>query len=220
MPALDRLPPANAHIRPHPLSTTIPRCRADLKAPKSFSAINRKPEFDRLLAEGWAFASFTDELIVAKTANATFTESADGVFVNGRGGLELRVLDLTTDQLVVDTYYDILGDSFPDHTITEDVFLRAGDTYVVFAAFEALAGTAANFSDTAYESKADMSDTGQLFIDAPPGTFTTLSGHDYSTDAGMSSAPEPSTWAMLLIGFAGLAFAGYRKSRRNAPIAV
>ena len=51
MPALDRLPPANAHIRPHPLSTTIPRCRADLKAPKSFSAINRKPESDRLLGD-------------------------------------------------------------------------------------------------------------------------------------------------------------------------
>jgi class 3 adenylate cyclase len=32
-----------------PLSTTIPRCPADLKAPKSFSAINRKPESDRLL---------------------------------------------------------------------------------------------------------------------------------------------------------------------------
>lgn len=171
-------------------------------------------------AEGWAFASFTDALIETKSANATFTESADGVFENGRGGLELRVLDLTTDQLVIDTYYDILGDSFPDHTITENVFLQAGDTYVVFAAFEALAGTAANFSDTAYESKADMSNTGQLFIDAPPGSFTTLSGHDYSTDAGVSSAPEPSTWAMLLLGFAGLAFAGYRKSRRNAPIAV
>jgi hypothetical protein len=69
----------------------------------------------------------------------------------------------------------------------------------VFAAFEALGGTAANFSDTAYESKADMSNTGQLFIDAPSGSFTTLSGHDYSTDAGVSSAPEPSTWAMLLI---------------------
>ena len=145
-------------------------------------------------AEGFAFASFTDALIVAKTANATFTESADGVFENGRGGLELRVLDLTTDQLVIDTYYDILGDSFPDHTITENVFLQAGDTYVVFAAFEALAGTAANFSDTAYESKADMSNTGQLFIDAPPGSFTTLSGHDYSTDAGVSfflAPPNP-----------------------------
>ena len=27
--------------------------------------------------------------------------------------------------------------------------------------------------------------------------------------------PEPSTWAMMLIGFAGLAFAGYRKSKSN-----
>jgi hypothetical protein len=27
-------------------------------------------------------------------------------------------------------------------------------------------------------------------------------------------APEPSTWAMLLIGFAGLSFASYRGSRR------
>jgi hypothetical protein len=30
-----------------------------------------------------------------------------------------------------------------------------------------------------------------------------------------ASAPEPSTWAMMLIGFAGLGFAGYR-ARRTA----
>jgi PEP-CTERM motif len=165
-------------------------------------------------AEGFAFASFTDGLIVTKTANATFTESADGVFLNAMGGLELRVVDWTTDQLVVDTYYDILGDSFPDHTITEDVFLRAGDTYVVFAAFEALAGTAANLSTTAFESKADMSNTGQLFIDAPAGSFTTISGHDYSTDAGVSGVPEPSTWAMMGLGFVGLGFAASRRVGR------
>jgi hypothetical protein len=27
-----------------------------------------------------------------------------------------------------------------------------------------------------------------------------------------SSVPEPSTWAMMLIGFAGLGFAGYRRT--------
>ena len=34
-----------------------------------------------------------------------------------------------------------------------------------------------------------------------------------------ASVPEPSTWAMMLIAFAGLGFAGYR-SRRRAVAAV
>jgi hypothetical protein len=115
---------------------------------------------------------------------------------------------------VVDASYDLLGLATADHTITEPVFLRA--RYVVFAAFEALAGHPVNFSDVAVQSEADMSSTGQLFIDAPPGSFTTLSGHDYSTGAGVSGVPEPSTWALMLIGFAGLGFAGYRRRTRLA----
>ncbi len=37
-----------------------------------------------------------------------------------------------------------------------------------------------------------------------------------------SGVPEPSTWAMLMLGFAGLGFAGYRKahSARTAPSAA
>jgi PEP-CTERM motif len=30
------------------------------------------------------------------------------------------------------------------------------------------------------------------------------------------AVPEPSTWAMMLIGFAGLGFAGYRSTQRRA----
>jgi PEP-CTERM motif len=32
--------------------------------------------------------------------------------------------------------------------------------------------------------------------------------------------PEPSTWAMMLLGFAGLGFAGYRASRKTATAAA
>jgi hypothetical protein len=35
-----------------------------------------------------------------------------------------------------------------------------------------------------------------------------------------SGVPEPSTWAMMLLGFAGLAFAGYRGSRKSAASAA
>ena len=30
--------------------------------------------------------------------------------------------------------------------------------------------------------------------------------------------PEPSTWAMMLIGFAGLGFMAYRRTKKNAAV--
>ncbi len=40
---------------------------------------------------------------------------------------------------------------------------------------------------------------------------------NYDSAGGLSlSTPEPSTWAMMLLGFAGLGFAGYRTSRKAA----
>jgi hypothetical protein len=38
--------------------------------------------------------------------------------------------------------------------------------------------------------------------------------------ADVTTVPEPSTWAMLALGFAGLGFAGYRRSRKGAAFAV
>ena len=35
-----------------------------------------------------------------------------------------------------------------------------------------------------------------------------------------SGVPEPSTWAMMLLGFAGLGFVGYRKAQKKAAIAA
>ena len=37
------------------------------------------------------------------------------------------------------------------------------------------------------------------------------SGFGFTYDIKLAPAPEPSTWAMMLAGFAGLAFAGYRR---------
>ena len=36
----------------------------------------------------------------------------------------------------------------------------------------------------------------------------------------VAGVPEPSTWAMMLIGFAGLGFAGYRTSRKAVSVAA
>jgi PEP-CTERM motif len=53
------------------------------------------------------------------------------------------------------------------------------------------------------------------FIIAPSG-FEVLLG----PGLGNAAAPEPSTWAMMLIGFCGLGYAAYhRQARRVVPIA-
>jgi hypothetical protein len=44
---------------------------------------------------------------------------------------------------------------------------------------------------------------------------------DINVSDGVSlSTPEPSTWAMMILGFASLGFAGYRKARKTAAIAA
>jgi YVTN family beta-propeller protein len=35
-----------------------------------------------------------------------------------------------------------------------------------------------------------------------------------------SSVPEPSTWAMMLLGFAGLGFAGWRHAKKTSPVSA
>jgi PEP-CTERM motif len=59
---------------------------------------------------------------------------------------------------------------------------------------------------------------------ASPGRFTSVMTDVHNEDLGSTftftlvsgAVPEPSTWAMMLLGFAGLSFAGYRKAKRAA----
>lgn len=56
------------------------------------------------------------------------------------------------------------------------------------------------------------------------GSFTTVAFHDAGKNAfefGLASgAPEPSTWAMMAIGFAGLGYAAFRRNSKVRALAV
>jgi PEP-CTERM motif len=49
---------------------------------------------------------------------------------------------------------------------------------------------------------------------APGGVLLRGLGASRFTPTGVLTVPEPSTWAMMLLGFAGLGFVGYRQTRR------
>jgi hypothetical protein len=40
------------------------------------------------------------------------------------------------------------------------------------------------------------------------------------SDPAVAAVPEPSTWAMMLLGFAGLGFMAYRRSRKDRGLAL
>ena len=74
-----------------------------------------------------------------------------------------------------------------------------------------------NFTDPMSGTLCSPNQTGQdefLFWDE---VHPTAAGHllaaEFAFDA-LTAVPEPSTWAMMLIGFVGLGFAGYRKTRK------
>lgn len=61
----------------------------------------------------------------------------------------------------------------------------------------------------------------QVFGENDSPAFGTTQFYDTHTSVSFSTAvPEPSTWAMMLVGFLGLGYAGYRGSRRKSAAAV
>jgi PEP-CTERM motif len=63
---------------------------------------------------------------------------------------------------------------------------------------------------------ASLNETGNWQEITPYFTFVTA-----GTKAWVASdVPEPSTWAMMLVGFAGLAFGGFRARKRMAAVAL
>jgi hypothetical protein len=108
------------------------------------------------------------------------------------------ICDPTNDQ----TQVSVIGDSFSiSSTVNISLHSKILVEFVVSAS-------------TFLNGSADISDP--ISIVLPPGvTFTSASGV-FLTGAGPSGAPEPSTWAMMLAGFASLAALGWRARRRTA----
>jgi PEP-CTERM motif len=111
--------------------------------------------------------------------------------------------------------------TIPGHTFTDLVFdlqmLKAATTDLTI---EAIDGTTLvqSFDLTGLKHDADLN----FVLVATGGPLTEISLLSTSgikeakhfEVSGVAAIPEPSTWAMMLLGFAGLGFAAYRKAHR------
>jgi hypothetical protein len=76
-----------------------------------------------------------------------------------------------------------------------------------------------DFSETVRLSSIQTFDASGDIVDF--GSITGASGRIYDATGvhiAVVSAPEPSTWAMMLLGFAGMGYAGYRRTQRRVPV--
>jgi hypothetical protein len=100
------------------------------------------------------------------------------------------------------------------------ILIGAGDTFaafpspapILFSAAEDNIGIEFQLSDGAHFGYVTTVGPEVLqygFNDSPGGSIATG-----------ASVPEPSTWAMMLLGFVGLGFAGYRASRKSVALAA
>jgi PEP-CTERM motif len=116
-------------------------------------------------------------------------------FISGDTGSAPPVVDAQTDRF-------------------DGVVMMAGNEPIkvgVFAEADFAFATTLGYSETASGSAfADPT----FAIEDPAFANYTITGVPEGPAA--AAAPEPATWAMMLIGFAGLGFAGYRKARGNA----
>ena len=73
-----------------------------------------------------------------------------------------------------------------------------------------------NEHDQQLYSLAFFNTTSFGITDGTFGSFTGNVGGVFETTGPAIAAPEPSTWAMMLLGFVGLGYVGYRKTRTSA----
>ena len=134
------------------------------------------------------------------------TYSASSKFDFGYGGdLMLGLID---DQ--VSGFADSQGFQSMEFTI------EANGVDVLDVTFGSLAIAESFFRDDVIDLGADFGPNidltfGYTLIADGPGGF----GFDLAIGGAV---PEPSTWAMMLVGFAGLGFAGHRSTQRRAAV--
>jgi PEP-CTERM motif len=184
---------------------------------------------------GATFDTITAQPYLSTTSSGTFVDggatfSGSGVVMNnggqGSAGLYATPYGDATNYLAVlgggseEIAFSGLKSSFGLYWGSVDTYnslaFYNGDTLVA-----TISGADVAPPMTANGGQTDYASNGYVLLSALPQfdrVFATSSSNSFEFDNVVAGVPEPSTWAMLLLGFAGLGYAGFRRSK--GPIAA
>jgi hypothetical protein len=172
------------------------------------------------------FGSVTVDLTSSTTANVTFTSDvtagnqysfggAQAVDLNVNGGFTISPISLTPLFSSVTTQSAAFGgtnnaDGFGSFNLTVDLHdgFTNSATGVSFTLTDA-SGTWASADNVLTANTSGNEAAAHIFACAAPCTTASANVTGFATAA--PAVPEPATWAMLIIGFAGLGFMAYRR---------
>jgi PEP-CTERM motif len=167
------------------------------------------PLFLRAAVAGTAAALF-----MAAPARANVVFDFSGVCMDGCSGTATGVLTLADSYTFGSNIKaaDFISFDYSSSSLSFDI--TSADTFV--------GGLNADGSFNSEGILLVEATEGLPFFETAPGTFVATIVDNGSSDIGSSftftlvpgAVPEPSTWAMMLLGFAGLGYAGYRKTRQ------
>lgn len=149
------------------------------------------------------------------TPTLTEIDAADFVFTATNASLELTLYSgsgIGGSALATSASVPLTSGFFNFQTVLfslPSTTLIPGDTYTLFVT--AVTGKF-GFEDTGGNNYAG----GEFFNQSGIASPTT----DLIFAEGLAAIPEPSTWALLVLGFAGLAFAGYHRTRSRTALAA
>jgi hypothetical protein len=151
---------------------------------------------------------FTQNLAMRIEGTTEETMSFQGDSASGPSGLITQTFPSANESWVSEAFSNVSVTGF-NFTGVFDV--TNGEYTPFYMSFE--------IDPCGYGLTCDFQDTAQVSLALPTGvSYTSDSGAFLSSPA--TAVPEPSTWAMMLIGFAGLSFAGYRRTRKPVSIAA
>jgi hypothetical protein len=126
-------------------------------------------------------------------------------------------------QLIVDGAASLLGSL--DLSLVDGFSLASGETFDIVGTGEGLINGLTSLSldgrACGFEGGAFKCNAGAFFdlftLSVAPGSLVGgLNPQDLLLSVTTTPVPEPSTWAMMLAGFAGLGYVGYRRALRSA----